>query len=171
MANNVFPKSEINYLKKNKINTTKKYIIYLKEKYDNDLNRVMDYEWDYYHYLDRKSREERIKMGKPTIRDVRALSRLEQEETANIKEHLRAKGIKFKGDPIITDKKINTNNIIEDYSDVLGHMSNYAYRNLLKKIKNKKKSPGLHIKQLSSKDYLDYLQKKHKFLFPESKNE
>lgn len=170
MANDNFPKSEIRYLKNKKINTTKKYIKYLNEKYENDLNRVMDYEWDYYHHLNRKSRSERIKMGNPTIKDMRALSRLEQEETSKIKQHLKAKGIKFDAVPVLSNSNPVTDEYArKNYPDVIANMSNYAYKTLLKKLKNKKVSSGPTIKQLSSKDYLDYLRKKHKFLFTDIK--
>lgn len=167
------PDVEEKYLKEN-IHSTAQYIPYLQKKYDDKkLKEVSEPEWRFFHHLKSKERVARLKKGKPRLEDIRATTRLEQEEIKKAKEYHKFKGIKLpKVTPFRTPDQppFRSEAQYKDrYRDVISRMSPSEWSTFQKKKKSPPAGVGPLIKNLSSEDYLKYLREKTKQLYKEKK--
>lgn len=157
-------KAESDYLQE-KVHSSGGYIKYLQKKYDNKkLGAVSDSEWKYFQHLKRKERVSRIKKGKPTLKDIRRLSILEQEETKKAKEYHKIRKIKLpkiKPERTLGQAPFRVEKYYRNrYLDVIKRMNKGEWSGFLRRKKSPPAGDKPLVKNLSAEDYLKYLRKK-----------
>ena len=169
----ILSKPEVDYLKKN-VHSSGGYIKYLQKKYDDKkLGDVSNSEWKFFHHLKGKEMVSRVKKGQTTLRDIRKLSILEQEETKKAKEYHKIRKIKIPrvkaeitpGQAPFRVEKYYRNR----YLDVVKRMSKSEWGSFLKKKRQPPEGEKPLVKNLSSEDYLKYLRKKMGKLYESKK--